>query len=286
MEAQLTTSIQPTGYPIIDLALARRLERTEARANASFVEARARVEPEIGATWTEIAGAYAMFDGVGSFITQSFGLGLFDPIGPAELDALEEFFLSRGAEVMHEVSPLADPSLLAQLGERGYLPVELTNVLFRPTADFVLSGSSGSAGEVRVREVGEDEADLWASVAAAGWGSESPEVEEFVQGMGRVNTNSELTYCFLAEKGADPIAAASLAMTEDVAILSGASTIPRARRQGAQRALLEHRLRFAAGRGVPLAMMGAAPGGASHRNAEHAGFRVAYTRIKWKLTRR
>jgi len=47
-----------------DLALARRLERTEASANAHFVEARARAVPESGAQWIEVAGAYAMFDGL------------------------------------------------------------------------------------------------------------------------------------------------------------------------------------------------------------------------------
>ena len=58
-----------------DLALARRLERQEAMGGARFVEARNRVSPEAGAQWIEIAGAYAMFDGPGSPITQTFGSG-------------------------------------------------------------------------------------------------------------------------------------------------------------------------------------------------------------------
>ena len=60
-----------------DVLLARRLERAEASANSRFVEARARVNPEVGAEWIEVAGAYAMFDGVQSPCTQTFGLGLF-----------------------------------------------------------------------------------------------------------------------------------------------------------------------------------------------------------------
>lgn len=102
-------------WPLVDLALARRLERTEAISNAAFVTARARLQPAIGATWTEVAGAYAMFDGVGSPITQTFGLGLFDDVGEAEFDALEAFFRERGAEVSHEISPLAAPALLPHL---------------------------------------------------------------------------------------------------------------------------------------------------------------------------
>jgi hypothetical protein len=41
------------------------------------VEARAQVAPDVGACWTEIAGAYVMFDGPASPCTQTFGLGLF-----------------------------------------------------------------------------------------------------------------------------------------------------------------------------------------------------------------
>ena len=52
-----------SSFPFVDLALARRLERTEAKGNASFVDARARLFPDSGATWIELAGAYAMFDG-------------------------------------------------------------------------------------------------------------------------------------------------------------------------------------------------------------------------------
>ena len=58
-------------YPLSDLTLARRLERCEARTNAAFVETRARLRPESNATWIECAGAYAMFDGIGSPLTQT-----------------------------------------------------------------------------------------------------------------------------------------------------------------------------------------------------------------------
>jgi predicted acetyltransferase len=69
---------------------------------------------------------------------------------------------------------------------------------------------------------------------------------------------------------------------EGVALLAGASTVPSARRQGAQSALLHARLRHASTQGCDIAMMGAAPGSDSQRNAERQGFRVAYTRIKWR----
>jgi len=71
-----------------DIALARRLERAEAHAGSRFVEARARVSPASGAEWIEVAGAYAMFDGDRSPITQTFGLGIFQPVTETALDRL------------------------------------------------------------------------------------------------------------------------------------------------------------------------------------------------------
>src|SRR5262249_39828267 len=116
----------PREEPLLlcDLALARRLERAEARANAAFVETRAGLFPDSGARWIEVAGAYAMFDGVKSPCTQTFGLGLFEKATPADMKAIEEFFGERGAPVFHEVSPLADLTLLALLNERDYHPME------------------------------------------------------------------------------------------------------------------------------------------------------------------
>lgn len=269
-------------YPLCDLALSRRLERTEARASAAFVEARAQLSPGSHATWTEVAGAYAMFDGVGSPLTQSFGLGLFAPVRDEQLDALEAFFRERDAEVFHEVSPLADATLLNLLPERGYRPVELTSILFRPTAGELPSAPPRTEG-LRVRRTDPGEADLWARVAAEGWSSESEELSAFMLELGQVSARSENTHCFVAELDDRPLAAGALSLGEGVALLAGASTIPSGRRQGAQLALLEARLRFAAEHGCELAMMGTQPGSASQRNAERQGFRIAYTRIKWHL---
>ncbi|HEY0014990.1 MAG TPA: GNAT family N-acetyltransferase [Longimicrobium sp.] len=268
-------------YPLIDLSLARRLERTEASANAAFVTGRAQLQPESGATWTDVAGAYAMFDGVGSPLTQTFGVGLFAEAGEAEFEALEAFFQERGAEVHHEISPLAAPALLPHLNERGYLPIEFTSVMFRPVAGALPPAPAGEG--LRVRRIGADEAELWAQVAAQGWSSESADLVPFILEMGKISARAEGTFCFLAELEGQPVAAGGLSLSEGTALLAGASTIPAARRKGAQRALLEARLRFAAEQGCDLVMIGASPGSASQRNAERQGFRVAYTRIKWHL---
>jgi hypothetical protein len=120
---------------LADRSLACRLERAEGLTNGAFVEARARLMPDSGAKWISVAGACAMFDGVESPWTQTFGLGLFQMPTVAELTVIEDFFKERGARVFHEVSPLADKAILAMLGERGYRPFEMSNVMFLPLSE-------------------------------------------------------------------------------------------------------------------------------------------------------
>lgn len=279
--------------PFADLDLARRLEQAEGRGNVAFVEARARAEPGAGATWTMVGGTFAMFDGVGSPCTQTFGLGMADSIGAGELDALEAFFLSRGASVCHEVSPLAGVELFALLAARGYKPVELSTVLFRPLDGLTTPNEGVSRSDaareracnprVMVRQVSIDEAAMFAAVSARGW-SESAEVRGFIEGLARIIVAKRDGPCFVAEIDGNPIATGAMSMWQGVAVLAGASTVPEGRRQGAQLALLDTRLRFAASQGCNLAMMCTAPGSTSQRNAERNGFHVAYSRTKWQLS--
>jgi hypothetical protein len=51
--------------------LARRLERGEGHACVQFARAHRRLFPDSGADWTACAGAYVVFDGVDSPVTQS-----------------------------------------------------------------------------------------------------------------------------------------------------------------------------------------------------------------------
>lgn len=226
-------------FPVVDLALARRLARAEAMANAASLDARRELQPHGTRSGIDVAGIYAMFDGPDSPITQTYGLGIFEPCGDRELERIEQFFSRRAAPTSHEVSAFATPTALSLLSERGYTPIEASVVLVRPTS----TSAADESGPVTVRARG--------------------------------------IICFLAELHGAPVAAASLNVNNGVALLAGATTIPSARRQGAQRALLQARLAFAAARDIPLAMVVTQPGSASQRNAERQGFRPVYMRAEW-----
>jgi len=276
-------------FPLADLALSRRLERAEALSNSRFVDARARISADRGATWIEVAGARAMFDGPASPMTQTFGLGLFQPATAADLDAIEAFYAERASPVFHEVSPLADAALPALLSERGYRPFEFSSVLYQPIDRAGLKACATSDGPepvagpcLTVRSIEKGEEDLYARVSAQGWAEFG--VGDLILELGRVNALVQDLTLFLAELDGTPIAAGALCVCDGVAHLAGASTIPSGRKQGAQLALLDYRLRYAAAHGCDVALVAGLPGSGSQRNAERNGFRIAYTRIKWQKT--
>lgn len=265
-------------FAFADTVLSQRLERAEAAANASYVDARARLVPASEATWVDVDGTWAMFDGVGSPLTQTFGLGLFTSPLEEHFDALEAFFIARRSNIHHEVSPLSDPHTLTMLVQRGYHPIEQSSVLHRPIARDSIQQSAHNDCAVRV--IGADEVTAWSEVSAMGW-SEYPELGDFMRDVGAMLASSRNVTCFAAHIEGTFAATGAVALHDGVALFAGASTVPAFRGRGAQNALLAARMAFAVEHGCDLAMMAAHPGSASQRNAERNGFRVAYTRTKW-----
>jgi GNAT superfamily N-acetyltransferase len=262
-----------------DLELARRLEAVEAAGARGFALARRRLDSSSAAEWKDVAGATAVFDGVASPVTQTFGLGLAGEVKAAHLDELEAFFRERGAAVFHEVSPLAGVELFQLLVARGYRPVELTSVMYQPMHSVTVA----EVGALTTRAMAAGEEEIWSDVAMRGWVGEHPEYREFLLESGRLTAHSEGAYSYFAECDGQLGATAVLRVHEGVALLAGAATVPEARRRGAQQALLAARIARARESGCDLLMMCAQPGSGSQRNAERQGFRVAYTRVKWEL---
>ena len=254
-----------------DLALSRRLERAEGHASVQFAEARRRLIPDSGAEWMECAGAYAVFDGVDSPVTQTFGLGIFEELSATSLDVIERFFFDRGAPVLHEVSPLAGVAALDLLCARQYRPIEISSVLYRP----VEKPTAEDHSNIRVRVTGPEEAQLWTNTSARGWTHEHPELLDFLLRSSAISSAREGSLCFLAEVDGQPGAAGALCIHEGVALFAGAATIPEMRRRGLQAALLEARMRYAFDHGCDLAMMVAEAGSESQRSAERKGFQIA-----------
>ena len=263
-----------------DFEMSQRLERAEGFACVQQAEARRRHSPTSGAAWIECGGAYAVFDGIDSPCTQTFGLGLFEALTHTFLETIESFFHERGAPVFHEVSPFAGVETLTLLCERNYRPIEMTSILYQRVTQPAAVFPDG----VTVRVAGPEEADLWSRINTSGWAHDHPELETILLELGAVMASREQTVSFLAEIDGQPRAAGAMCLHEGVALFAGAATLAEFRGRGLQSALLRERMRYAFEHGCDLAMMGAMPGSNSQRNAERNGFQIAYTRTKWQLS--
>jgi GNAT superfamily N-acetyltransferase len=262
--------------PASDLALSRRLARAESHTCAMFAEARRCLYPATGAEWPERGGAGAVFKGIDSPVTQSFGLGIFEILDEPVIDAvnaMERFFFERDTAAVHEVSPFAGIALESFCG-RGYQPAEISNVMYRGPG-------------VYVYVAGPSEAAVWTDVLTRSLSAEHPELRQLFLETGAIGASCEGNIPFLAglgtEASMEAVAAATRCIHEGVALLGGAATVPEMRRRGLQTALIAARIRFAFEHGCDLLMMIAEPASNSQHNAEHNGFRVACTRTKWRL---
>jgi len=261
-----------------DLALARRLEGADAAAGAACAINHARFYPEAGSAALEVAGGSAAFTGVDSPVTQAFALGLHGEVTADEMERLEEFYRSRGAAVNIEVCPLADASLVRLLGERGYRPLEFSNVQVRSLSE-ADQPPALPAGLV-LRRAAAEEAGLWARTVGRGFieeGELPPGLEQIMTAM----AHDAAIICLFAELDGEIAGGGSMRLHQGVIGLSGASTLPRFRRRGIQSALVATRLAMAAAAGCELAMVTTLPGSTSQRNMERRGFRVVYTRCKF-----
>jgi GNAT superfamily N-acetyltransferase len=244
--------------------LALRLERAEAEQLA-----RAGAPGLAGAL--EVAGGVAVSKGPRSQASAALGLGLAGPVSRSALDRVEAHLGAFGDPVRVELCPHADPSLSRELARRGYRVERFHQVLAR--AVMPLPAPTRACPEVRPIRAGEERA--FADVFARAHLGRAPASDEEIDDLlaiGRAEGSSAL----VAFEGGRVVAVALVSAREGVAALSGAGVLPAWRGRGVQLALVRARLAWAAARACDVAAATAAPGSASQRTLERAGFRVAY----------
>lgn len=254
--------------------LAQRFERCTAMRKANYAAAYASLHPGAGSTSLAVGGGLAVFIAPSSPVNGAAGLGLERPVTPTDLDCIEAFFHQRSAAPQVQVCPLADPGLIEQLSARGYSISHFFSVLVRALPAGFQPEALAPGLEITRAEA--KDADLWLATSASGFeGSEqiSPETYEILS----PNFYAPASACYLAWIGGQCAAAGGMYLSGGVAELGGASTRPAFRRRGAQRGLIETRLADARSLGCDYAMILTEPGSDSQRNAQRAGFWLAYT---------
>ncbi|HEU5217031.1 MAG TPA: GNAT family N-acetyltransferase, partial [Gemmatimonadales bacterium] len=222
----------------------------------------------------------ATYAGAASPLTQAFGLGLHGPLAAPELDRLEAFFRGRRAATAIELSAPADSSLQRALVARGYRVAERSDVLVCRVAEAPAAFQVPAGVTIRRADPGEF-AEL-ARVVATGFvegKTANGELQTVIEGTFQMSTATP----FAAEYQGKLSGGGLLTVHRRVGGLCGAAVLPGARGHGVHHALLEARLAAARALRCETAMVVAQPGSTSHRNAERAGFMVAYARAKYVL---
>lgn len=230
------------------------------------------------------AGGVMGFHEPGSWQNQASGAGLAGPVSDDEIDAMVDFYVSRGVEPRVELSPFADASLIAGLGARGFVVREFEHVLARELPldedlDACLPFGRPAGLELAIVDKSDAAAIERAVEATLRGFYPDTELPKPMVDACRSTLLLDSTLTFVARIDGELAAAGSLSRGARVASLMGVSTQTAFRRRGIQQALIVARLAAARERGCVLTTIGSRPGTSTERNAIRLGFRVAYTKV-------
>jgi len=263
--------------------LAARIERAEARLVADCTHGVTRRRPHAETLVLPIAGGVATFAGPGSPLDKLAGLGFAGPVDEAELAAIEQAFARHRSPLQIELSCLADPSIGRMLTGRGYQLVGFENVLGRVLAP---NEPYPTGFDAEIAKSSADELPEWLDAVVTSFATPDTQGvashEEFArevleQAIGDMAAADGFTR-YLARREGRVAGGATMRMSEGVAQLCGAATLPAHRRHGVQTALLVTRLAEAARAGCDLAVVTTLPGSKSQHNVQRRGFELLYTR--------
>lgn len=265
------------------IELGARIERAEVDLiEAAGAAAVARLGTGTGFA-IAIAGGIAGFATAGSPLNKVAGLGFAGVPSEAEMAEVEQEFAAHGAPVQVELTNLADPEIGALLTRRGYQLVSYENVL-GITLDSTTAPELPDSIDVRISDA--TEFDTWLDTLADGFAHPDTQGvashEEFprevlADAMRDLISAAGMTR-YTARHHGQIAGAASLRITQQVAQLTGAATLPTHRRNGIQSALLTTRLAAATTAGCDIAVITTQPGSKSQQNAQRRGFDLLYTR--------
>lgn len=230
-----------------------------------------------------IAGgvAIATDPSLGRKLNHAVAIGMGAPVTPDDLVTIEELYEPHGLATELDLCPHADPGAFELLASRGYRVDAFSNVFGRSLTDADLAAPA-SIG-IEIRRVDATLAERFVTHCVAGFSVQAHRrPASLLETLARVALGRDDTTLYLALIAGEIAGSAGLALLDTaygpVAHLYIASTQPTYRGRGVQAALLAARLADARRAGLDLASVSARPANTSARNAERAGFRLAFTK--------
>jgi GNAT superfamily N-acetyltransferase len=264
-------------------SLAARIERAEHETARTFTELSARRNPD--ALIRPIGGTAALYSGPDEPWNKLVGLGFGAPLDESALAAIEREFDARQAAIRVEFSTLADGAVAAALTQRGYGLAGFENVL-----GLALSRErvpDVAFDSITVSRAADDEIRTWTETVVDGFAHPDvfdgpPPTESFARDtlmkVFEEYTSAPGGVLYLARRNGEIAGGGSIRISDGIALLSGASTLPAHRRNGVQSALLHARLADAARAGCDIAVVTTEPASKSQQNVQKLGFALLYAR--------
>ncbi len=163
------------------------------------------------------------------------------------------------------------------LAGRGFKPRPLETFLHASPKPGVSFGQGGP----KVRRLAAEKMDEFAAVFLEVYPQEPP-VEASVRACLKAQYGQPEWHCYLASVAGAVAAFGAMYVSDGVASLISAATLPRFRRQGCQTALLARRIADAAKLGCDLVWSHAARGSTSQCSMERQGMRPDFIKHRWK----
>jgi ribosomal protein S18 acetylase RimI-like enzyme len=267
--------------PFATASLARRIERAESTLIAEFGGAAARQLGSDGVVIRELGGGVAVAAGAGAPFSKVAGLG-FDPVADTDFELLERMYAERATAVRVEVSSLSTSGICAMLTRRGYVLEGFENVL-----GIALPADVPRATAIAVAQVDDSETAQWVDVLATAFAHpdtfDGPALDEPVDRASLDAVFEQIATVtgfrrYIGRRDGEVAGAAGMRISDGVAQLCGAATLPSHRRRGVQTSLLQQRLEDAAQTGCDIAVVTTQPGSVSQENVQRQGFEMLYTR--------
>lgn len=255
-----------------------RIERADQDGLYRLATLLEKIEPGLRVRVARPGGGCLLAMGRDWPVNRASGVGYEGPVGDDTIDAAEALFEQADVPAAFELSPLDDPGFAVRLDARGY---KRTAILCLYA--IVPGRTRARAPGIRVERVDARTAPLYEVTVARGF----MHLDDGEPGAGsrvfaRAAATSGETVAMLASIGGEAAGGGALGIRSGVASLFGMSTLPKFRRRGVQRALLEARLAAAAEAGCDLASVKTEPGTGSERNVRRAGFTLVHEQTIWR----
>jgi len=262
--------------------LAALMQRTEGVEITSYLVADPRAAKEGGVRVSHAGGlvSWTMTSTDNGFLNRALGFGTMSDATGAVLDRLERRFAAVGRQPRIAVAMGPTPrGALRLLERRGYAPEEGTEEHIY-CYDHARLPTPRAVDGLRIERVRPDGAAEYATIAFQSFRDRGPWFRGVVESLVRRRGSGRALSAYIGRIDGNAAATGMLFDVRPVGGLGNGSVLPKFRGRGIQSAMIAHRMRVGAERGLRI-FFGQTQNPASAHNLEELGWRLLYTEVDW-----